>query len=119
MAAFFFEHYSCRATPTQMKDNLMFEVIIGLIPACVLRWAVNRKQLSRAKAIGVCVLIWFGAYAAFQFLGYSESWMPPRLAALVVFSFIILRAQGDETQKDEGQPDIFDGEPDGDDADPE
>ena len=78
----------------------MLTILIGLIPAALLRWAIIRKPPSIGVAIGICFAILIGIFILLDAMEMKSTTLPGAVAAC---SFFILRSGASKTSKDGSQ----------------
>ena len=66
----------------------MLTILIGLIPAALIRWAILRKPTSIGVAIGICFAILIGMLLLLEAMQMKSTTLPGAVAAC---SFFILR----------------------------
>ena len=76
----------------------MLTILIGLIPAALLRWAILRKPTSISVAIGICIAILIGMLLVLEAMGTKSTTLPGAVAAC---SFFILRSGATKASKDD------------------
>ena len=65
----------------------MLTILIGLIPAVLIRWAILRKPISVGIAIAVCAVILIAVLILLEVLHMNSKALP---SAVAVCSFFIL-----------------------------
>jgi len=76
----------------------MLKLLIGLIPAVVIRWGLLRRPVSLWPAIGLSVLIGMGLLAFWQVMGDK---LPTTVGAAGVISFFILWGRATSRRADQ------------------
>lgn len=76
----------------------MLAILIGLIPAAVIRWVILRRGLSFGPALAITFIIGLGLLGLWQALGQKN---PATIGAAAVISFSILFGQAPKKSKAE------------------
>ncbi len=66
----------------------MLTILIGLIPAALIRWAILRKPTSIGVAVGICFAVFIGVLLVLEAMHLKSTTLPGPVA---VCSFYILR----------------------------
>jgi hypothetical protein len=80
----------------------MLTILIGLIPAAIIRWLILRKPTSIGVAVGVCFVIFIAVLFSLEAMQLTSNTLPGPIA---VCSFFILRWGASEPRnKDSAMP---------------
>jgi hypothetical protein len=70
----------------------MLTILLGLIPAALLRWAILRNPLSRGVSVGISAAIWIAGFILLSALEVKTSMIGPTISPVAVISYFIFRS---------------------------
>ena len=76
----------------------MVTILIGLIPAALIRWAILRKPTSISVATGICFAILIGMLVILEAMQMKSTTLPGAVGAC---SFFIVRSGASKPTKNE------------------
>lgn len=79
----------------------MLTILIGLMPAALVRWVILRKPLARGVSVGISAAIWLAGLFVLAALEVKTSMIGPTISPVAVISYFIFRAgsKREETPK--------------------
>lgn len=75
-------------------------IVITLIPALLLRWALLRRSIGKVAAFGIAVSLWLFVFSLLIAVGEKSELAGAIAAPAAIMSFYILRSEVDEEKEE-------------------